>query len=134
MTNKETLVSGHSHGVGLHVQTPGRYAMGVAIDVLEYLDKCPGVSVKNTGWKQGFGIEVAAWIPICTQNIVAELQTDGDEFYIRRSSGSLQEFTAVLEAICRFLEDQHNAKLNSEIKAVFERKRENKQQERTPNA
>ena len=97
-------ISGHPHGTGLHVRTPGRFAMEVAIDILDFLDKQPGVSVKNTGWKQGFGLEVAAWIPIRTRNLVAELQTDGDELHIRRASGSLSEFEVLFEMVREFLE------------------------------
>ena len=56
-------VKGHPHGGNLQVNTPGQYAMGLAIEVLSYLDEQPSISVKNTGWKNGFGLEVCAWIP-----------------------------------------------------------------------
>ncbi|NEQ42314.1 MAG: hypothetical protein F6K00_01640 [Leptolyngbya sp. SIOISBB] len=116
----ELKISGNPHGGVLHVQTPERYAMDIAIDVLKYLDESPDISVKDTGWKQGFGLEVSAWIPIDTENVSAELMTDGDECYIRRSSGSLRVFTVMFEDICQFLIMRHNARLDAETKAAFE--------------
>ena len=99
-------ISGHPHGTGLQVRTPGQYAMDVAIDILEFLDEKAGVSVKNTGWKNGFGLEVCAWISIRSGNLVAELQTDGDELQIRRASGPLNEFEALFEMVTEFLNDK----------------------------
>jgi hypothetical protein len=97
-------ISRHPGGAALEVRTPGRFAMGIAIEILDFLDRQPGVSVKNTGWKQGFGLEVATWIPIRTRNLVAELQTDGDELHIRRASGSLGEFEVLLDLVLELLE------------------------------
>ncbi len=97
-------ISEQKGGSELHVHTPGRYAMGIAVEVLKLLDNQPEISVKNTGWKQGFGLEVAAWIPITAQNVDAELQTDGSEFIIRRVSGSQDEFEILIDMICEFLE------------------------------
>jgi hypothetical protein len=83
--------------------------MGVAVDILTYLDKQPGLQVKNTGWKDGFGLEVAVWIPIQSDStwsaahIVAELQTDGDELCIRRGDGSRSEFQALFDLVVEFL-------------------------------
>lgn len=78
--------------------------MGVAIHILQCLDDEPGVSVKNTGWKQGFGIEVGPWIPIRIKNVVAELQTDGDELVIRRASGTIDDFEGLIDLVCVSLE------------------------------
>ncbi len=100
-------VSGHPDGVGLHVRTPGRFAMDVAVHVLEYLDAQPGINVKKTGWQSGFGLEVAAWIPIEGENMVAELMTDGSDFEIRRVGGLRSEFEALLQSVRRFLAGAH---------------------------
>ena len=59
--------------------------------------------MKNTGWKQGFGLEVAVWVPIRTRNVVAELQTDGDEIDIKLVSGRVDEFGVLLDVIRDFL-------------------------------
>lgn len=62
--NNDFEISGHPHGAGLRVRSPNQYAMGLAIDVLEFLDRQINVSVKDTGWKHGFDLEVSASIPI----------------------------------------------------------------------
>lgn len=97
-------VSGHPDGAGLNVRTPGQFAMDVAIEVLGMLDARPGFRVKKTGWQNGFGLEVAAWIPIESENVVAELQTDGCEFHIRLASGSRNEFGALFDLVVEYLE------------------------------
>ncbi len=99
-------ISGHPDGAGLQVRTPGGYAMDLAIDVLAFLDEHDDISVKNTGWKNGFGLEVCAWIPIRYSNLVAELETDGDEFQIRRASGPHSKFETLFEMIREFLNDK----------------------------
>ena len=101
-------VSGHPDGVGLHVRTPGRFAMDVAIHVLEYLDAQPGINVKKTGWQSGFGLEVAAWIPIEGENMVAELMTDGSEFEIRRVAGLRSEFETLFNSVKQYLAGVHS--------------------------
>ncbi len=80
--------------------------MDLAIEVLKFLDEQAGVSVKNTGWKNGFGLEVCAWIPICFGNLIVELEVDGDEFQIRKASGSNSEFEALFKMVCEFLNDK----------------------------
>ena len=99
----EIVVSGHPKDTGLHVRTPGTNAMDVAIGILEFLDQKPEVSVQNTGWKDGFGLEVAAWIPVRTLNVDAELMTDGDELQFRRVSGPSDEFEVMFESISDLL-------------------------------
>lgn len=99
-------VNGHPHLGWLQVNTPGRFAMGLAIEVLSYLDEQPAISVKNTGWKNGFGLEVCAWIPINMASLVAELETDGDEFQIRKSSGSVSDFEILFNLVRAFLDDK----------------------------
>lgn len=85
--------------------------MGVAIRILEFLDEQPGVFVKNTGWKQGFELEVGTWTRIRTANAVAEFLTDGDEFLIRRESGPVDEFEALATAVRDFLGDEFQTNL-----------------------
>jgi hypothetical protein len=99
-------ISGNPQGVGLQVRTPGRCAMGLAIEILKFLDEQSGVFVKNTGWKNGFELEVCAWTPINFGNLVAELQTDGDELQIRRASGPHSEFVVLFEMVSEFISDK----------------------------
>jgi hypothetical protein len=42
-------VSGNPYGSGLQIKTSFGSAMGVAIDILQFLDKQQHISVKNTG-------------------------------------------------------------------------------------
>ena len=100
-------VSGSANGAGLRIRTPGQFSMGVAIRILERFDRHPEVYAKNTGWKNGFGLEVAAWIPIQAPNVEAELMTDGDETFIRRVSGSFEDFERLLD-LARDLIDTHD--------------------------
>ncbi len=89
----------------LCVSTPGQYAMGVATEILSFLDDQPGIEVKNTGWQNGFGLEVAIWHRIISsQNFTAEITTDGEELRIRIASGSELEFGALSITIIEFLE------------------------------
>ncbi len=104
MDEKGVEIWWHPHGTALQVRTPGRFAMGVAVEVLELIDKQPGIVVGNTGWKEGFGLEVAAWIPITSENLEAELQTDGNEIVIRKVSGSMGEFEVLCDLVREFLE------------------------------
>ncbi|MFG0320090.1 MAG: hypothetical protein ACF8XB_22650 [Planctomycetota bacterium JB042] len=102
---ERVVVSEGGGRADFRIRTPGRYAMDLAVDLMEFLDRQPNVSVGNTGWKQGFGLRVADWIPIHTKNAVAELQTDGDEILIRHESGARSEFVAVMDLVRRFVRD-----------------------------
>lgn len=103
--NQPIEITPYARGHGLQICTPDRYAMGLAIEILAFFDSRPGVSVKNTGWKQGFGLEVAAWVPITTTYMVAELQTDGSSLDIRHVSGSGDAFERLLDDLDCFLSD-----------------------------
>lgn len=93
-------------GIGLLIRTPGRYAMGVGVDVLNFLDGQPDISVKNTGWKNGFGLDVAVSLPIIRMgSLLAEVSTDGEEFHLLRASGPYEEFADLLHRVGKFLED-----------------------------
>lgn len=83
--------------------------MGVAVEILAFFDSRPGVSVKNTGWKRGFGLHVAAWVPISTTNMVAELQTDGSLIDIRLVSGPVDEFDSLLDDLIGLLNERKAA-------------------------
>ncbi len=96
-----------NNGDVLCIRTPGQYAMGLATEILSFLDDQPGIEVKNTGWKNGFGLEVAIWLPIIgSQNFAAETTTDGEELRIRLASGSEIEFGAMTNTILEFLESR----------------------------
>ena len=96
-------IKGDPHGGNLQVRTPGQYAMKLAVQVLEFLDEQPEITVKKTGWQRGFGLEVCAWIPITMGTLIAELETDGIEFQIRKASGSLRDFEVFFELVKEFL-------------------------------
>ena len=101
MRNKIQVTGSSSHN--LHVRTPGRYAMDIAIEILKFLDEQENIIVKNTGWKDGFGLEVGSWLPIKSANLQAELSTDGDELQIRRVSGSIGDFEELHQDIQEFI-------------------------------
>ncbi len=92
-------LTGSPHLKYLNICTPGEYAMDVAIDVLSHLDSHSSITVKNTGWKNGFGLEVCAWVPIKAHECEAELMTDGDTFEVRQTTGSLQGFERIHDLI-----------------------------------
>jgi hypothetical protein len=73
--------------------------MDCAVEILAFLDAQAGMSIKNTGWKQGFGLEVATPVPIRTGSLMAELETDGSEIIFRRVSGSTDAFDQLCSAI-----------------------------------
>jgi hypothetical protein len=73
--------------------------MDCAVEILAFLDAQTGMNLKNTGWKQGFGLKVAEPVPIQTGNLMAELETDGSEIIVRRVCGSADEFDQLCSAI-----------------------------------
>jgi hypothetical protein len=92
-------ISNHQYGRELCLRTQGVFAMDAAVGILEFLDSDLGAFVPNTGWKSGFGLEVAKAVPIQWDEVVAELGTDGDEITIRRVSGSASGFEQLSAAI-----------------------------------
>ena len=96
-TNREIIIN--SSIDELILETPGIYAMDLAVEVLEFIEQDTGAYVKNTGWKQGFGLEVAIGVPIRIDNLEAELATDGSEVILSRVSGSRQAFKELCNAI-----------------------------------
>jgi hypothetical protein len=83
----------------LKLETPGTYAMDLAVEVLEFIERNTGAYVKNTGWRQGFGLEAAVGIPIRLDNLEAELSTDGSDITLSRISGSRRAFSELCDAI-----------------------------------
>ena len=83
----------------LILETPGIYAMGKAVEVLKFLERDVGAYVKNTGWKQGIGLEVAVGVPVRLDNLEAELSTDGSEIILSRVSGSRNDFDKLCDTI-----------------------------------
>ena len=92
-------VSNDQYGRQLCLRTQGVFAMDTAVGILGFLDSNLGALVSNTGWKNGFGLEVAKAVPIQWDEVVAELETDGDEITIRRVSGSAGGFEQLSAAI-----------------------------------
>jgi hypothetical protein len=92
-------VSGDQYGRELRLRTQGVYAMDTAVGILGFLDSTLGALVSNTGWKNGFGLQIAKAVPIQWDEVVAELETDGDEIIIRRVSGSAGGFEQLSAAI-----------------------------------
>ena len=83
----------------LILETPGIYAMDLAVEVLGFIERDTGAYVKNTGWKQGFGLEIAVGVPIRLDNLEAELATGGSEIILSRVSGSRHTFKELCDVI-----------------------------------
>ena len=96
---KSFVVSDYQFGNELRLETPDVYAMDTAIAILEFLEREAGAQVKNTGWKQGYGLDVAVRVPIQIDDMRADLQTDGSEIVFRRVSGSKNVFDGLSAAI-----------------------------------
>jgi len=96
---KKFEVSDYQFGRELRLRTPGIYAMNCAVEILAFLDSQTGMNIKNTGWKQGFGLKVAEPVPIQTGSLAAELETDGSEIIVRRVSGSADAFDQLCSSI-----------------------------------
>jgi hypothetical protein len=86
----------------IYIRTPRRYAMGLAIDLLNYFYEANGFSVKNTGWRDGFGLVVCERYPISSENLLVELETDGEELEIHLVSGGLEYFSEFTELVLNF--------------------------------
>ena len=92
------------HGDLLRVQTPDIYAMDWAVELLGLLEAELHADVEDTGWKQGYGLKVAAPILIRLESLEVELTTDGNEIVVRRVAGSRLEF----EDLCGFIREHGN--------------------------
>ncbi len=73
--------------------------MGTAIEILNFLDQQRNVEVKNTGWKDGFGLDVSIDIPIMLQNATAQLTTDGEDIMISGINGSKDSIERIIQLI-----------------------------------
>ena len=97
--NTQVELAGRSFGKGLHLKTLGRYSMNMAIEILIFLDQQGNVQVKNTGWKDGFGLDVSANIPITLPNATAQLTADGENIMISGIDGSKDSIERIIELI-----------------------------------
>lgn len=64
-----------------------------------FLEAERGALVEDTGWKHGFGLEVAVGVPVRLEGLEAELETVGSEIVFKRSSGSARSFDDLCAAI-----------------------------------
>ncbi len=87
----------------IYVRTPGRYAMTLAVDILRFVDLQPDYSAKNTGWKDNYGIKVCERIPIESNNLLAEIETDGEELEIHFVSGNQESYLNFTNLIRSYL-------------------------------
>jgi len=83
-------------GKEIWITTPGTYAMDTAVSILRYLESKHDAGIPNTGWKNGYGLEVAVEIPISLSSCTASLFTDGDELCIKRVAGSGQVYDEIM--------------------------------------
>ena len=97
-------------GREIYLTTTDAYAINVGIDVLKFLDSQDTFSLKDTGWKSGFGLKVAEWHPIIdSRNLAAEVETDGNEFRIRLTRGTQNDFSSLYNLILGFLNDAQSS-------------------------
>jgi len=100
MTINNSRIDFARSGENLLVTTPGDFVMNVGKDILDFLNDQPDIFIKNTGWQNGFGLDVAIWLPLIqSEHFLAEVMTDGDQFIIRRRCGSKHEFHTVIERV-----------------------------------
>ena len=90
----------------IYVRTTARYAMTLAVDILRYIDLKPEYSAKNTGWKDSYGIKVCERIPIESDNLLVELETDGEELEIHLVSGNQEYFSNFINLISDYLNEK----------------------------
>jgi len=101
--NIETRISDNH----IYIRTPGRYAMGLAIELLSLFDQQIDYSVKNTGWKNGFGLNVCERYPVVSSNLTVELETDGEELEIHLVSGGLDSFADFVNLVQGYVNEQN---------------------------
>ncbi len=92
----------HQYGKLLRLQTPEVYAMDMAIELLGFLEAELDADIEDTGWKRGYGLEVATPLLIQLESLEAELITDGNEVVVRRTAGIRHEF----EDLCGLIRNQ----------------------------
>jgi hypothetical protein len=66
--------------------------MDIAIQMLRLFEKRFSARIKNTGWKSGFGREVAKALPIDMLNVQLAMTTDGCEICLQRVAGNASAF------------------------------------------
>jgi hypothetical protein len=98
------VVTDHDVGRELRLITPDRYSTDIAIAILKFLEAELRADIKNTGWKDGYGIDVAAGVPILVDGLAADLNSDGSEIIVRRLSGTSEAFERLCGAIRSLIE------------------------------
>ena len=76
--------------------------MDSAIDLLGFFETELNAAIEDNGWRQGYGLTVAAPVLIQLDSLHTELETDGSEIVLKRVGGSKQEF----EDLCHFVREQ----------------------------
>lgn len=98
-------VSQGPHDNHLAITTHNAYAMDIGIQILKFLNTQDDIEVKNNGWQNGFGIEVAVWHPIIShKDLVIGIQTDGACFEFKRVSGTRADFNSVMALVVGYLD------------------------------
>jgi len=92
-------IAEHQHGTLLRLHASGVYSMGVAADLLGFLESELEAEVEDTGWKRGHGRKLAEPVLIRLESLELELSTDGSEVLIRRIGGSTDEFEDLCDLI-----------------------------------
>ena len=91
----------HQPGKFLRLQTPGTNAMELAMELLGTLESELHAQVENSGWKQGYGLEVSVPLLVQLESLEVEIGTDGEEVVLARVGGSSFEF----DELCNFLKE-----------------------------
>lgn len=91
----------HRYGKLLRLQTPEIYAMDAAVELLGLLAAELHADVEDTGWRRGYGLQVATPVLIQLETLEAELTTDGQEIVVSHVTGSKEEF----EDLCGFIRE-----------------------------
>jgi len=82
----------HQEGELLRLQTPGTYAMDMAIGLLGFLEAELEAEIEANGWRSKYGLKVAEPLAIKLEALDVELSTGGSEIELRRVGGSKDEF------------------------------------------
>ena len=95
------------HSNEIYLFTEDFYAMDLGIELLHLLDDRDGIFVKNTGWKNNYGLPVAESLPIISSRaLAAEIETDGSEFLIRMTRGTQEDFGELYDLIKNYLDEK----------------------------
>ncbi|MBN1180646.1 MAG: hypothetical protein JXB49_00060 [Bacteroidales bacterium] len=93
------IITEYQSGKTLILETPGKYSMDLAVEILNFMETSFNAKIKDTGWKQGYDLEIAVGLPIAFGNCKIELTTDGSGIWIDRISGNKSDFNDFCLAI-----------------------------------